>query len=54
MNCPRETAVSMGVVLFNHVANSPLAFMERADRSPCESKKRGENQVVLVSHGSSG
>jgi diguanylate cyclase (GGDEF)-like protein len=42
-----QVAVSVGVALSDHLASSPRALMERADRALYEAKLAGRNCVVL-------
>jgi diguanylate cyclase (GGDEF)-like protein len=42
-----QVAVSVGVALCDHIASSPRALMERADRALYKAKLAGKNRVVL-------
>ena len=43
----RPIAVSIGVALCDHLANSPQALMERADQALYQAKLEGKNRVFL-------
>jgi diguanylate cyclase (GGDEF)-like protein len=43
----QQIAISVGVALCDHLANSPRALMERADRALYKAKMAGKNRVFL-------